>query len=154
PSRGVLERTAVGVSPPPPIVTVLTPAHNAEDHLAECIDSVVNQTYEHWTYVIVDNCSTDRTQEIVRSFTERDPRISYVRYDEFVDVVSSYSRTLEHVGDSSYTKVVGADDLIYPDCLRLMVELAESEPRVGLVGAYRVDGDKIDLVGVPKGQSV
>jgi len=124
-ARRDLERTAAGVSPPSPLVTVLTPVHDAEDHPAECIASVVNQTYEHWTCVIVDNCSTDRTPEIVRSFAERHPR---------------------HVGDGAYTKVV--------DCLRIMVELAESEPRVGLVGAYRVDRERIDQVGVPKGQSV
>lgn len=144
----------VDVSSTSPLVTVLTPVHNAEEHLAECIESVIDQTYEHWKYVIVDNCSSDTTPDIVRSFAERDSRIAYVRYEEFVDVVASYSRTFEHVGDGAYTKVVGADDLLYRECLQRMVDVAEAEPRVGLIGAYRVDGDRIDLVGVPEGTSV
>src|SRR5262245_41370760 len=88
PARLLLERVAVGVSSTSPRVTVLTPVHNAEAHLAECIDSVISQTYENWTYAIVDNCSSDRTPDIVRPFAERDPRITYVRYEEFVDVVA------------------------------------------------------------------
>jgi glycosyltransferase involved in cell wall biosynthesis len=141
--------------PTSPLVTVLTPAYNAEEHLVECIESVLQQTYDHWTYVIVDNCSSDRTGEIVQSFAERDPRITYVRHDEFVEVVASYNRTFEQVGlESTYTKVVGADDLLYPDCLTRMVDVAESDPRVGIVSAYRMDGDEIDLVGVPEDVTV
>ena len=42
-------------------LSVLTPVYNGELYLAECIESVLAQTYENWTYTIVNNCSRDRT---------------------------------------------------------------------------------------------
>ena len=42
-----------------PLVSVITPVYNGEKHLAECVESVLAQTYQHWKYVIVDNCSSD-----------------------------------------------------------------------------------------------
>ncbi len=47
-----------------PLVGVVTPVYNGEDFLAQCIESVLGQTYEHYEYFIVNNCSTDRSLEI------------------------------------------------------------------------------------------
>jgi glycosyltransferase involved in cell wall biosynthesis len=44
-----------------PFVSVITPAYNGERYLPECIESVLAQTYQHWEYLIIDNCSTDRS---------------------------------------------------------------------------------------------
>lgn len=139
----------------PPLVTVVTPMFNGEDHIAECVESVLAQSYEHWEYVITDNASSDGGPDIVKSFAARDRRIRYVRFDEFADVITSYNRAFDAVGaHSAYTKVVGADDRLEPDCLTRMVELAEQHPNVGLVSAYRLDEDALDLVGVPRDLSV
>ena len=55
-----------------PRVSVVTPVHNEERYLAECIDSVIAQTYQNWDYTIVDNCSTDRSLEIAQAYGEKD----------------------------------------------------------------------------------
>jgi glycosyltransferase involved in cell wall biosynthesis len=139
-----------------PLVTVLTPVHNGEPHLAECIESVIRQTYDNWEYVIVDNCSTDRTPEIVQRFAQADSRIRYERHGEFVDVVASHNRSFRTaVGlGSVYCKVVGADDWLFPECLARMVGVAESAPAVGVVGSYRLAESRVDLVGIPYWQSI
>jgi glycosyltransferase involved in cell wall biosynthesis len=49
-----------------PLVWVMTPVYNGERYLAECIESVLAQTHENWQYLVVDNCSSDGTSEIVR----------------------------------------------------------------------------------------
>jgi glycosyltransferase involved in cell wall biosynthesis len=49
-----------------PLVSVLTPVYNGEPYLGECIESVLNQTYQNFEYIIVNNCSKDRTLEIAR----------------------------------------------------------------------------------------
>jgi glycosyltransferase involved in cell wall biosynthesis len=137
-----------------PLVTVVTPVFNGEKHLAECVESIARQTYENWEYVIVDNASTDGTPDIAQRFSEADSRIRYERHDEFVEVNASHNRAFDAVGaESAYCKLVGADDWLYPECLSLMVELAERHPEVGVVGGYRLTGRRVDLVGLPYWQS-
>jgi len=65
-----------------PLVTVLTPLYNGEKYLAECIESVLNQTYLHWNYVIVNNCSTDGSLAIAASYAAKDRRASGAVIDQ------------------------------------------------------------------------
>ena len=67
-----------------PLVTVLTPVYNGEKYLIECLDSVVNQTYKNFEYILVNNCSTDRTIEIASSYAQKDNRIKIVNNSNFV----------------------------------------------------------------------
>lgn len=138
-----------------PLVSVVTPVHNGEKHLAECIESVVRQTYGNWEYVVVDNRSTDGTRRIAESFASFDPRIRYEHHDEFVRVIASYNRAYAAMSpDSVYCKTIGADDWLYPECLERMVECAEAHPSVGIVSAYRLVGDRVELDGLPHDRSV
>lgn len=139
-----------------PLVTVVTPVFNGERHLAECLESVVAQTYPHWEYLVLDNASTDRTPEIVREFAGRDDRIRYRRFEEFVDAVASHNRAFAAAVSSAgeYVKVVGADDWLYPECLSRMVEIGEANPSVGVVGSYRLAGTRVDLTGIPFDEQV
>jgi glycosyltransferase involved in cell wall biosynthesis len=133
-----------------PLVTVITPVHNGEEHLQECIESVLRQTFQDWQYVIVDNASSDATAAIAGRFARADPRVRHLRHDDFVDVVQSYNRSIAELDPaSSYCKVVGADDWLYPECLERMVALAEENPSVGIVGAYRLNDTVVDLDGLP-----
>jgi len=138
-----------------PPLSILTPVYNGAGHLAECVDSVLAQTRGDWEYIIVDNCSTDGTSEIAREFAAKDDRIRYERYDEFVDQIESHNRAFRAMSpESTYCKVVQADDWLYPECLDCMMALAESSPNVGIVSAYRLAGDTVDLVGLPYWKSV
>lgn len=61
-----------------PLVSVVMPSYNAEKFIVEAITSVINQTYSHWELIVVDDCSTDGTQEIVKSYIEKDSRIRLI----------------------------------------------------------------------------
>jgi glycosyltransferase involved in cell wall biosynthesis len=123
-----------------PLVSVVTPVYNGADYLAECIDSVLTQTYENWEHVIVDNCSTDRTLDIAREYAAREPRLRVRSPGVFVDLVASGNRSLREISpESKYTKVLHADDWLFPECLERMVELAERHETVGVVSAYRLE---------------
>ena len=58
-----------------PLVSVVTPVHNGEKFIADCIESVLRQSYHSWEHVIVNNASTDRTREIASTYAARDARI-------------------------------------------------------------------------------
>jgi glycosyltransferase involved in cell wall biosynthesis len=128
----------------PPLVTVVTPVYNGADYLPECIESVLAQTYTRWSYVIVDNASTDRTREIADAYAARDPRIRVLRNERFVRAIENYNIAFRQVAvDAAYCKVVAADDWLFPECLERMVALAEAHPSVAVVGAYQLAGTVI-----------
>jgi glycosyltransferase involved in cell wall biosynthesis len=134
---------------------VVTPTYNNAVHLAECIESVLAQTHANWEYVLVDDGSTDQTVELARSYSVEDDRIRVEAHDKRLGVPGNWNRMMGVVSNrSAYCKVVHGDDRLYPECLERMVELAEHEPRVGVVGAYRIDGSRVNLDGLPNDKTV
>jgi glycosyltransferase involved in cell wall biosynthesis len=134
-----------------PLVNVVTPFYNTREFLPECIESVLRQTYENWEYLLVDNCSTDGSGEIAAHYASRFPdKIRLIHTDAFLSQVQNYNFALSRISpESEYCKMVQADDWIFPDCLRAMVEVAEAHPSVGLVAAYELEGDVVRLDGLP-----
>lgn len=133
-----------------PLVSVVTPVYNTEKYLAECIESVLRQTYRNFEFIIVDNQSKDRSLEIARQYAERDDRIRIVENEAFLGQMANWNRSMRLVStESEYCKVVHADDWLFPECLEEMVACALSQPTVGLVGAYRLDETLVNLDGLP-----
>ena len=133
-----------------PLVSVVTPVFNGADHIVECIESVLAQTYRNWNYVIVDNASTDATPDIAQRYLALDSRIRHLRFEEFVEATSNHNRAFDLASeDSDFCKVVQADDWLFPECLERMVAAAAQNPNVGMVGAYQLRGMSVDLTGLP-----
>ena len=121
----------------PALVSVVTPAYNAERFLRECIESVLAQTYDHWDYSIINNRSTDATLEIALEYAARDPRIRVVTNDTFVPVIQNYNAAFRATSPGAkYCKPLAADDVLLPRCLDGMVAVAEANPSVGIVSAH------------------
>jgi glycosyltransferase involved in cell wall biosynthesis len=133
-----------------PLVTVITPFYNTASYLSECIESVLGQSYSAFEYILADNCSTDGSSQIAESYARRDERIRLIRFPEFVSQLKNYNRALGEISDvSKYCKIVQADDLIFRDCLELMVQAFEQSETVGLVSSYRLLGEMVDGSGYP-----
>lgn len=134
-----------------PLVSVVTPVYNGAKYLVECIESVLRQTHASLEYVISDNRSTDDSLEIARAYAARDPRVRVVAHDEHLSHhLASWNRAMQLISaEAAYVKVVHADDWLFEKCLELMVIVAEQNPSVGLVGAYRLDEDRVNLDGLP-----
>ena len=58
-----------------PLVSVITPCYNGANYIAACIESVLAQTLVNWEMLIVDDCSTDNSAEIILSYVKKDTRI-------------------------------------------------------------------------------
>jgi glycosyltransferase involved in cell wall biosynthesis len=138
-----------------PVVSVLTPVHNGEAYLAECIESVLDQTYPYWQHLILDNQSTDRTSEIAQAYAARDARIRVVTTERFVDVIENHNIACRSVpAEASYVKFVHADDWLFPRCLEEMVRVGEDHPGAGIVSAYRLEEKTVPRSGLPHNQEL
>ena len=133
-----------------PRVSVITPVYNGAAYLAECIDSVLEQTYRNFEYVIVDNCSTDSSLDIARSAAEADPRVRVIEADEHIGIIPNWNRALNCASvDCEFVKFVHADDWLFPECLEQMLAAAHNT-KVGIVSAYRLEEDRVSLDRLPQ----
>lgn len=124
-----------------PLVSVVTPVYNCAAYIAECIESILKQSYTHWEYIIVNNRSTDGTAEIAEQYAVKEPRIRVHHNEEFLDIIPNHNKAFRLISSASkYCKDVSADDWILPECLERMVAVAEAHPSVGIVGSYQISG--------------
>ncbi|MFH1763287.1 MAG: glycosyltransferase family 2 protein [Gemmatimonadota bacterium] len=138
-----------------PLVSVVTPVFNGEAFLEECIRSVIAQTYRHWEYIIVNNCSTDRSLAIAASLAEREPRIRILDNQQFLGATDNANHALRQISlESKYCKILHADDWLLPRCLEEMIAVTESHTTVGIVGSYRIRGTQVMPSGLPPGVTV
>src|SRR5215472_1990156 len=133
-----------------PLVSIVTPVYNCADHFAESIESILAQTHQNWECIVVNNCSTDASAEIARSYAAKDSRIRVHDNEKFLRAVANQNAGLRLISPSSkYCKIVFADDWIFPECLQRMVAVAEEHPSVGVVGAYGLMGRQVMWAGLP-----
>lgn len=133
-----------------PLVSIVTPFHNTAPYLAQCIESVLAQSYNEFEYILVDNCSTDGSGEIAESFARRDGRIRYIRRGQLLTQVQNYNAALEEISEGSqYCKVVQADDFIFPECLHRMVQAFQCSESIGLMSSYWLKGNEVRGTGFP-----
>lgn len=127
-----------------PLVSIVTPVHNEAGYLAECIESVLAQTYQQWDYTVIDNFSTDGSLEVARRYAAKDRRIRVHTNQQLLPVIRNHNVALRQISPASkYCKVVFGDDWIFPNCLEEMVAVAETHPSVGIVGAYALEGERV-----------
>lgn len=99
-----------------PLVSVITPAYNAARFIRETIESVRNQTYDHWEMIIVDDCSTDDTVAIVQSYVEKDKRIKLVQLEQNSGSGVARNRAMDEA-DGRFIAFLDSDDVWLPEKL-------------------------------------
>lgn len=124
-----------------PLVTAITPAYNRADLLAETIDSVLNQTYPHVEYIVLDDGSTDHTLDVLRGY---DGRLRWETHPNMGE-----ARTVNRgfaLAQGEYVVVVNSDDPIMPNMIATLVAYMEQHPEVLVVYP---DWIEIDLQSQP-----
>jgi glycosyltransferase involved in cell wall biosynthesis len=136
-------------------VSIITPFYNTEQYLAECIESVLAQSYSNWEYMLVNNQSTDESRTIAERYARGDSRIRLLDTPKHLGQVENFNAALGYMSsESQYCKMVFADDWMFPECVERMVALAEAHPSVGIVSSYRLFGDEITGDGLPWSSTV
>ena len=138
-----------------PLVSIVTPVYNGARFLPQCIESVLAQTYQNWEYVIVNNCSSDESLTVAHRYAKRDSRIRIHNNTEFREAIANWNHALRQMSRLSvYCKIVHSDDWMFPECTAKMVELAENNPTVAVVGSYRLIGTRVGNHGIAYNERV
>lgn len=115
-----------------PQVSIILPTYNGERYLAQSIESCLSQTFSDWELIVVDDCSTDRTPEIIRLYQEKDSRIRALRNHRNLKLPLSLNAGSEQaVG--KYLTWTSDDNLYTPEAIQTLFETLESNATVGLV---------------------
>ena len=111
-----------------PRISVLLTAYNRADFIAEAIESVLAQSVTDFELVICDDRSSDATADIVRDYARRDSRIRFSINERNLGDYSN-RRQVASLAQGRFLKYHDSDDVMYPHCLKTMVEPLEAEPR-------------------------
>ena len=122
-------------------MSVCVPAYQAAAHLATAIRSVLAQNFADFELVVLDNASTDETSDIVGSFD--DPRIRLVHNENTISMTSNWNRAVE-LCRAPLVKLLCADDVLRPDCLRIQHQVMAAEPHLAMTVCRR---DFLDAPG-------
>lgn len=106
------------------MVSVIMPSYNTAEYIAESIQSVLNQTYTNWELIIVDDCSTDNTDETVEPYL-RDSRIFYLKNDKNSGAAVSRNRALREA-KGKWIAFLDSDDLWLPEKLEKQIAFMEN----------------------------
>ena len=128
-----------------PETSIVIPTYNRADVVSRAIESALNQTYEDFEVIVVDDGSTDDTSEVIDQY--QDDRLRYIRYDENQGANHARDIGVDHA-DGRYISFLDSDDELKEDYLRIVIDRLKetSEDCVGAFTAYeRVkDGEVVD----------
>jgi len=118
-----------------PFVSVIMSAYNAEKYVRQAIESVLNQTYKKFEFIIVDDASTDLTPHILKDFKKKDRRIILIQSKNNSGLTKSLNKALKKAR-GKYIIRIDADDWAYPQRFGLQVNLMEDHPDVVVSGSH------------------
>jgi glycosyltransferase involved in cell wall biosynthesis len=114
-----------------PKITVLMPVYNAAEYIRETIDSVLSQSFTDFEFLIINDGSTDESEEIIKSYS--DPRIRLVNNEKNMRLIATLNRGIE-LAEGEYIARMDADDICLPTRLEKQFKVMEANKDIALCG--------------------
>jgi glycosyltransferase involved in cell wall biosynthesis len=131
-----------------PLISVVMGVHNGERYLREAVNSIIQQTYEHWEFIIIDDCSSDGTAGILKSY--KDKRIRIIRNDENLGLTKSLNKGIE-LAKGDYIARLDADDISLPGRFEQQLKFMEADKELGATASFTyVINENSEVVGQSK----
>ncbi|MBO3723833.1 glycosyltransferase family 2 protein [Actinomyces bowdenii] len=131
------------------LVSIIMPAYNSADFIEETIRSVQAQTYPHWELLVVDDCSTDATREVVEALAHSDARIRYERLERNSGAAVARNRAMA-MARGSYMAFLDSDDLWHPEKLERQTRFMSTRGVRFCCTSY----EQVDEQGAPTGKVI
>lgn len=113
------------------LVSIITPVYNSQDFLIQCIESVLSQSYQDWEMILVDDCSTDQSEEIILNYANADQRIKYYKLDKNSGAGVARNKAIQ-ISKGRYLAFLDSDDFWHGDKLKKQLTFLK-EKNVGAV---------------------
>jgi glycosyltransferase involved in cell wall biosynthesis len=127
------------------LVSVLIPAFNHEKYINKAIISVLNQSYQNFEIIIIDDCSTDNTFKKIKYF--KDPRIKAFRFNKNMGISFTLNHCIRHA-KGKYISLLGSDDQYEKNKLSKQIIFMEKNPSIGAIFSWvniiNQDGNNIN----------
>jgi glycosyltransferase involved in cell wall biosynthesis len=124
-----------------PLISVVMPVYNAEEYLAQAIDSILAQSYQNFEFIIVDDASTDNSWKILKEYASVHPQIKLIRNKWNEKQARAVTRAMDEA-QGDFIARMDADDVSFPHRLEMQVKYLLKHPRTVAVGGQCILIDK------------
>ena len=118
-----------------PLISVVMPTFNAQKYISISIESILNQTFSNFEFIIIDDASTDNTLKIIEKYSKKDKRIKIIKNKNNLNIGGSLNKGIKH-SRSNFIARMDADDIALSNRLKLQYELMQKDTNLAVVGGY------------------
>lgn len=132
------------------LVSIIMPAYNAEKYIKDAVDSVIKQTYTNWELIIIDDCSSDGTEKMIKKYQDR--RIRYIKNKKNQGAVLSRNKGMR-ISSGRYVAFLDSDDMWEPRKLQRQLNLLQNKGYFMSYSGIKIvneNGNFIKYYNVPK----
>lgn len=131
-----------GSFPLAPRVSICLPTFNGDRFVADAIDSVLNQSFQDFELIIIDDSSADGSFELIENYAAKDARIKFFANESRRGLFANYNACMQ-MAEGEYLKLFAQDDVLHKDALAECVRVLDENPHVSIVSLQRaiIDGD-------------
>ena len=127
------------------LVSIITPTFNSAKYITETIQSVQKQSYKHWEMIIIDDCSQDKTVEIVQNFMDDDSRIHLIQLKKNSGAAKARNAGIENIS-GKYMTFLDADDIWFPDFIENSIKTIKKTGINFVFSSYKRSNEKLEFV--------
>ena len=132
------------------LISVIMSVYNGEKYLVQAIDSILNQTYQNFEFIIIDDCSTDNSSHILQEYAKKDSRIKIIKKEKNIGI-KGFIENLNlgiSIAKGKYIARMDQDDVSLPERFQKQVIFLENNPKISMVGA-QIDfiNEKNEIIG-------
>lgn len=133
-----------------PRISVLMPAYNSEKYIAESIESILNQSFKDFEFIIINDGSTDGTAKIIKEYAKNDSRIRFVNHSKNKGLIGVLNEGLG-LATGEYIARMDSDDISLPSRFEKQIAYMDAHPECGVLGTwFQVFGNMNDVVRHPE----
>lgn len=128
------------------LVSIITPLYNAEKFIQETAESIFAQSYPHWEWIVVNDCSSDASSEIIEKYATLDPRIKLIKNEKNLKTAQTRNRGIAQA-KGKYIAFIDSDDIWHPEKLSKQIEFMKRTGSSFSYHAYRKFRGSVDNTG-------